>query len=188
MKVLWLLAPFSSPRGPGATIATQVIQRGSKSKTSIGILGCSLFAIDAALALAKTKGDFQIDGEKEQRKLTFLPRQAEKQFKIIMYGRKAILPKVLGVGVNKVFSYKQLIPEKLKPIIEVNNCHLPLDEFYALLKKEIYDEVTHLHPYFPDDWKTILLEETASKLNMYPQETYYKERFDKETKDAKEGL
>ncbi|XP_028414661.1 uncharacterized protein LOC114537765 [Dendronephthya gigantea] len=166
----------------------RVLQERSQSKTSIGILGCSLSAIDAALALGKAKGDFQQIGNEEQRKLVFLPHPGEHQFKMIMYGRKAILPQVLGVGVNKIFSYKQLIPEKLMPIIQVNNGQLPLDELWSLLKKEIYDEVPHLHPHFPEDWENILLEEAVNQLDMYLQETDYKERLNKETEDAKESL
>ncbi|XP_028414835.1 uncharacterized protein LOC114537917 [Dendronephthya gigantea] len=166
----------------------RVLQERSQSKTSIGILGCSLSAIDAALALGKTKGVFQRVGKEKEKKLTFLPFQGEGKFKMIMYGRKAILPQVMGVVVNKIFSYKQLIPEKLIPIITANNGFLPLEKFWSLLKKEIYDEVTHLHPYFPDDWETISLEEAVNRLNMYLRQTNYKERLSKETEDAKESL
>ena len=166
----------------------RVLLERSQSKRSVGILGCSLSAIDAALALGKTKGVFRLVGKEKQRKLTFLPHQGEEQFKMIMYGRKAILPQVLGVGVNKIFSKKQLTREKFIPIITANNGYLPLDEFWSLLKKEIYDEVTHLHPYIPDDWKTISLEEAVDKLHMYLREISSQERLSKETEAAKESL
>ena len=58
-----------------------------------------------------------------------------------MYGRKAMLPQVMGVTVNKIFAYKYLTPALFIPIIEASDGFLPLDDFWYLLKREIYDEV-----------------------------------------------
>lgn len=144
----------------------QVIQKESKQKHNTGILGCSLSAIDAVLSLSKVMGKFKpiIDAYGKQR-LEFLANPQSLDFKLVMYGRKAILPQVMGVVVNKIFSYRYLKREVFIPIISRNDGFLPLDELWQLLKKEIFDEVNHLHSSFPDNWETITLEEAVAKLN-----------------------
>jgi len=167
----------------------QVIQKECKQKHNIGILGCSLSAFDAVLSLSKVMGKFKpiIDAYGKQR-LEFLANPKSLDFKLVMYGRKAILPQVMGVVVNKIFSYQYLKPEVFIPIISRNDGFLPLDDLWILLKREIFDEVAHLHSSFPDNWETITLEEAVSKLNHYLSKVNYMDRLEKELDEANASL
>lgn len=105
-----------------------------------------------------------------------------------MYGRKAMLPQVMGVTVNKIFAYKYLTPTLFIPIIEASDGFLPLDDFWYLLKREIYDEVPHLRPYLPDNWEIVSLEEAVLKTRTFLQANESIERLSKELEAAKESL
>ena len=127
----WIPSPFPP----------HVIQNRTKLGGNIGILGCSLSAIDAALTLSKKNGSFHWTNENGQDSLVFQPFKGAEEFQMTMYGRKAMLPQVMGVTVNKIFAYKYLTPALFIPIIEASDGFLPLDDFWYLLKREIYDEV-----------------------------------------------
>ena len=105
-----------------------------------------------------------------------------------MYQRKAILPQVMGVVVNKIFKHKYLTPEFFIPIIEANGGFLLLDDFWYLLKKEVYDEVPRLRPHLPDCWETLSLEEAVSEMRKLLQTTDPVDRLSRELGEAKESL
>ena len=174
----WLPSPFPP----------QNIQERSKLGGNIGILGCSLSAIDTALTLSKKNGSFHSAHQNGKHVLRFVPFKGAEEFKMTMYGRKAMLPQVMGVVVNKIFSHKYLIPESFIPIIEANDGFLPLDDVWYLLKREIYDEVPHLRPYLPDCWETMALEEAVDKMRQLLQTTDSVERLSRELEEAKESL
>ena len=174
----WIPSPFPP----------HVIQNRTKLGGNIGILGCSLSAIDAALTLSKKNGSFHWTNENGQDSLVFRPFKGAEDFQVTMYGRKAMLPQVMGVTVNKIFAYKYLTPALFIPIIEASDGFLPLDDFWYLLKREIYDEVSHLRPYLPDNWETVSLEEAVLKMRTFLQANDSIERLSKELQAAKESL
>ena len=174
----WLPSPFP-PRD---------IEKRTKLGGNTGMLGCSLSAIDAVLTLGKKNGSFQSIHQNGKDSLKFVPFQGAEDFKMTMYGRKAILPQVMGVVVNKIFKHKYLTPEFFIPIIEANDGFLPLDDFWYLLKKEVYDEVPRLRPHLPDCWETMPLEEAVSKMRKLLQTTDPVERLSRELEEAKESL
>ena len=174
----WIPSPFPP----------HVIQNRTKLGGNIGILGCSLSAIDAALTLSKKNGSFHWTNENGQDSLVFQPFKGAEEFQMTMYGRKAMLPQVMGVTVNKIFAYKYLTPALFIPIIEASDGFLPLDNFWYLLKREIYDEVPHLRPYLPDNWETVSLEDAVLKMRTFLQANDSIERLSKELQAAKESL
>ena len=174
----WIPSPFPP----------HVIQNRTKLGGNIGILGCSLSAIDAALTLSKKNGSFLWTNENGQDSLVFQPFKGAEEFQMTMYGRKAMLAQVMGVTVNKIFAYKYLTPALFIPIIEASDGFLPLDDFWYLLKREIYDEVPHLRPYLPDNWETVSLEDAVLKMRTFLQANDSIERLSKELEAAKESL
>ncbi|XP_068697548.1 LOW QUALITY PROTEIN: uncharacterized protein YdhS-like [Montipora foliosa] len=174
----WLPSPFP-PRD---------IQNRTELGGNSGILGCSLSGIDAVLTLSKKNGSFQSMHQNGKDYWKFVPFQGAEEFKMTMYGRKAILPQVMGVVVNKIFKHKYLTPAFFIPIIEANGGFLPLDDFWYLLKKEVYDEVPRLRPHLPDCWETMPLEEAATIVRKLLQTTDPVERLSRELEEAKESL
>ena len=120
--------------------------------------------------------------------LKLVPFKGAEGFKMTMYGRKAMLPQVMGVVVNKIFAHKYLTPASFILIIEANDGFLPLDDFWYLLKREIYDEVPRLRPYLPDCWETVSLEEAVSAMRKLLQTIDPIERLSRELDEAKESL
>ena len=175
----WVPSPF-----PPQTLQQKMIQFG----VNIGILGCSLSAIDATLTLSKKNGRFLPVQQNGKDRLIFQPFKGAESFKLSMYGRKAMLPQVMGVVVNKIFAHKYLTAASFIPCIKANDGFLPLDDFWYFLKKEIYDEVPHIRSYLPDDWETLTLEEAVSKMRKYLQTTDPVKRLGKEIEEAKESL
>lgn len=171
----WIPSPFPP----------QTIQQKIKLGSNTGILGCSLSAIDTALTLSNMNGEFH-SGQRNG--LIFRPFQGAESFKITMYGRKAILPQVMGVVVNKIFAHKYLTAASFIPVIKANNGFLPLNDFWYFLKKEIYDEVPHIRRHLPDDWQTLTLEEAVFKMRKYLQATDAAKRLEQEIKEAKRSL
>ncbi|XP_078368715.1 uncharacterized protein YdhS-like [Oculina patagonica] len=174
----WLPSPFPP----------KVLQDRTKVGGNIGILGCSLSAIDTALTLSRKNGSFQSMHLNGKHSLKFVPFKEAERFKMTMYGRKAMLPQVMGVVVNKIFTHKYLTPASFIPIIKSNDGFLPLDDFWYLLKREIYDEVPRLRPYLPDFWETVPLEEAVLKMRKLLQTTDPVERLSQELDEAKESL
>lgn len=174
----WIPSPFPP----------QAIQKRTNLGANIGILGCSLSAIDTALTLSAKNGSFRWTSDNGEMNLKFQPFIGAEEFKMTMYGRKAMLPQVMGVVVNKIFSYKYLTPASFIPVIEANEGFLPLDDFWRLLKREIYDEVPRLRAHLPVDWETMSLEEAVSKMRAFLQATDPIERLSHELKAAKESL
>ena len=174
----WIPSPFPP----------HVIQNRTKLGGNIGILGCSLWAIDAALTLSKKNESFHWTNENGEDSLVYRPFKGAEEFQMTMYGCKAMLPQVMGVTVNKIFAYKYLTPALFIPIIEASDGFLPLDDFWYLLKREIYDEVPHLRPYLPDNWETVSLEEAVLKTRTFLQANESIERLSKELEAATESL
>lgn len=174
----WLPSPFP-PRD---------IQDRTELGGNVGILGCSLSAIDTVLTLSKKNGSFQSMGQNGKDSLKFVPFEGAEKFKMTMYGRKAMLPQVMGVVVNKIFAHKYLTPASFIPIIEANDGFLPLDDFWYLLKREIYDEVPRLRLYLPDCWETVSLEAAVSEMRKLLQTTDPVERLSRELEEAKDSL
>ena len=174
----WLPSPFP-PRD---------IQERTELGGNVGILGCSLSAIDTALTLSKKNGSFQSMHQNGKRSLKFVPFKGAEGFKMTMYGRKAMLPQVMGAVVNKIFAHKYLTPASFIPIIKANDGFLPLDDFWYLLKREIFDEVPRLRPYLPDYWETVSLEEAVSAMRKLLQTIDPVERLSRELEEAKESL
>lgn len=174
----WLPSPFPSKE----------IQEKTQLGGNIGTLECSLSAIDAALTLSKKNGSFHASRQRGRNTLKFVPFKGAQEFKMTMYGRKALLPQVMGVVVNKIFAHKYLTPSSFIPIIEANDEFLPLDDFWYLLKREIYDEVPHLRPHFPEDWETVSLEDAVSKMRKLLQATDPVDRLSRELEEAKDSL
>lgn len=185
----WIYNRFPDfPRWLPSPFPPKEIQEKSQLGGSIGILGCSLSAIDAALTLSKKNGSFHTSRQRGRNTLKFVPFKGAEEFKMTMYGRKALLPQVMGVVVNKIFAHKYLTPSSFIPIIEANDGFLPLDDFWYLLKREIYDEVLHLRPHFPDDWETVSLEDAVSKMRKLLQATDPVDRLSRELEEAKDSL
>ena len=175
----WLPSPFP-PRD---------IQERTELGGNVGILGCSLSAIDTALTISKKNGSFHLTMHQNGKSsLKFVPFKGAEGLKMTMYGRKAILPQVMGSVVNKIFAHKYLTPTSFIPIIEANDGFLPLDDFWYLLKREIYDEVPRLRAYLPDCWETVTLEEAISTLRTLLQTIDPIERLSQELEEAKESL
>ena len=174
----WLPSPFP-PRD---------IQNRTELGGDVGILGCSLSAIDAALTLSEKNGSFQSMHQDGKSSLKFVPFKGAEGFKMTMYARKAMLPQVMGVVVNKIFAHKYLTPASFIPIIEANDGFLPLDDFWYLLKREVYDEVPRLRPHFPDCWETVSLEEAVTEIRKLLQTTDPIERLRQELEEARESL
>ena len=174
----WLPSPFP-PRD---------IQDRTELGGNVGILGCSLSAIDTALTLSKKNGSFQSMHQDDKSSLKFVPFKGAEGFKMTMYGRKAMLPQVMGVVVNKIFAHKYLTPAYFIHIIEANDGFLPLDDFWYLLKREIYDEVPRLRAYLPDNWETVTLEEAVAEMRKLLKTTDPVERLSRELEEAKESL
>jgi len=124
---------FDSPFPP------QRLQNEIDLGVDVGILGCSLSAIDAALTLcAKNchfeevstsggplqgfyQGSHTSFGYLNGGYLRFVPFDGTSSFNLTMYARQGLLPQVMGVVVNKIFSYRYLTPENFIPIIESND-------------------------------------------------------------------
>lgn len=174
----WLPSPFPP----------QELQDRTEVGVNIGILGCSLSAIDTALTLGNKNGSFHSIHQDGKGSLKFVPFEGAEDFKLTMYGRKAMLPQVMGVVVNKIFAYKYLTPTSFIPIIQANDGFLPLDDFWYLLKREIYDEVPRLRPHLPCDWETLSLEEAVTEVRRLLQATDPVERLSQELDDARESL
>ena len=174
----WLPSPFPP----------QAVQDRIELGSNTGILGCSLSAIDTALILSKKNGSFHSIHENGRESLVFKPSQGAESFKMTMYARKAMLPQVMGVVVNKIFAYRYLTPASFIPIIEANGGFLPIDDFWYLLKKEIYDEVPHLRAHLPDDWEAVPLEEAVLRMRKFLQAADPVERLSQELEEAKESV
>ena len=112
----WLSSPFP-PRD---------IEKITKLGGNTGMLGCSLPAIDALLTPGKKNASFQSIHQNSKDSLKFVPFQGAEEFKMTMPGRKAILPQLMGVVVNKIFKNKYLTSE-LFIHIEANGGFFPLD-------------------------------------------------------------
>ncbi|KAJ7370604.1 hypothetical protein OS493_031340 [Desmophyllum pertusum] len=143
---------------------------------NIGILGCSLSAIDTALTLGNKNGSFHSIHQDGKGSLKFVPFEGAEDFKLTMYGTEGNAPSSHGRGCEQDFR------------VQANDGFLPLDDFWYLLKREIYDEVPRLRPHLPCDWETLSLEEAVTEVRRILQATDPVERLSQELDDARESL
>ena len=148
---------FASP-WPG-----EKLQKGIPKGERVAVIGSSLSALDAALALT-SDGEFVRD---DHGRLRYLPPAHPK--KIRLYSRRGLLPKVRGK--TGVYRNKFLTLENVKRLTVENNGQLPLNDAFRLLESDLVAAYGHRI-----DWAKVLDPPGTSM-----------DRLRDSLKDAKEG-
>ncbi|WP_422060728.1 FAD/NAD(P)-binding protein [Sphingopyxis sp.] len=100
--------------------------------TQIGIRGTSLSAIDAAVALAVSHGEFTEDGEDQ---LIYEPAPGTDEFHMTMMSRKGLLPEADFFAPLPYEPLSICTPEAMEALIAADG--LLLDPAFALFKQEL---------------------------------------------------
>jgi uncharacterized NAD(P)/FAD-binding protein YdhS len=99
----------------------------------VGIRGSSLTAIDAAVTLALSHGEFSNDG----RHLTYVQKPGADAFHMTMMSRKGLLPEADFYHPVPYEPLKLFTPRAINSLLAANSPDL-LDQVFDLFKKELY--------------------------------------------------
>lgn len=110
----------------------------------IGLIGSSLSAVDACLALARKNGNFHRDFDG---RLRFIKNNPSSPFEVVMHSRRGMLPPLRCHFEFPRFEMYQYVSEKMiRSHIKENGNHLSLDYlFEAVLKRVIAEKSPDLY-------------------------------------------
>ncbi|WP_158269016.1 FAD/NAD(P)-binding protein [Ensifer sp. NM-2] len=106
-----------------------------KSARNIGVMGSSLAAVDACLALARKNGTFQRDCEG---RLTYAPHPVAEDLKIVIYAPRCLLPLVRHRSEFQRFSRHSYISDaEIRMHMKDNGGHLSVDYLFEYVLKPV---------------------------------------------------